>query len=86
MRASDPEQYQQTISILDAAVDLAKKSEAFTEIGKKGSVGNSNGSAWETIEKKAAEIRKADPDMEYYASIDKACLQNPELVHEYEQA
>ena len=86
MKASDPEQYQQTISILDAAVDLAKKSGAFTEIGKKGSVGNSNGSAWETIEKKAAEIRKADPNMEYHVSIDKACLQNPELVHEYEQA
>lgn len=79
----DPAQYEKTIAMLDSAVTATAGT--FAEIGKKGSLDNPNGSAWDKIEKKAAEIRKSDPSMGYHEAIDKACEQNPELVAEYEQ-
>ncbi len=36
------------------------------------------------IEKKAEEIRKAAPAMTCAEAIDKACIDNPDLVHQYE--
>ena len=36
------------------------------------------------LRKKADEIQVANPDMNRQAAIDKACQQNPQLVHEYE--
>ena len=78
----EPAQYEKTIAMLDSAV--AATAGAFAEIGKRGSLDNPNGSAWDKIEKKAAEIRKAAPDMGYHEAIDKACSENPELVAEYE--
>lgn len=77
-------QYEKTIALLDSAV--AATAGTFAEIGKKGSQDNLNGSAWDKIEKKAAEIRKSEPSIGYHEAIDKACVQNPELVAEYEQS
>lgn len=79
----DPAQYSKTIAMLDSAVTATAGT--FAEIGKRGSLDNPNGSAWDKIEKKAAEIRKASPSTGYHESIDKACTENPELVAEYEQ-
>lgn len=78
-----PEQYEKTVALLDAAV--AATAGTFAEIGKKGSLENPNGSAWDRIEKKAAELRKNDAAMGYHEAIDKICSEHPELVAEYEQ-
>ncbi|WP_288313034.1 hypothetical protein [uncultured Selenomonas sp.] len=85
LKKNSPEGYEATINALDQAVEATKASGMFGEIGKRGVAGQ-NGSAWAQIEKKAADIRKAQPTMEYHESIDLACQQNPDLVHEYENA
>lgn len=76
--------YADMIGILDASVEAVSKSNMFTEIGKSGGYGGSEPDAWSKIEKKADEIQVANPDMNRQAAIDKACQQNPQLVHEYE--
>lgn len=76
--------YTDMIGILDASVEAVSKSSMFTEIGKSGGYGGSESDAWSKIEKKADEIQVAHPDINRQAAIDKACQQNPQLVHEYE--
>lgn len=76
--------YTDMIGILDASVEAVSKSNMFAEIGKSGGYGGSEPDAWSKIEKKADEIQVANPDMNRQAAIDKACQQNPQLVHEYE--
>lgn len=76
--------YTDMIGILDASVEAVSKSSMFTEIGKSGGYGGSEPDAWSKIEKKADEIQVANPDLNRQAAIDKACQQNPQLVHEYE--
>lgn len=76
--------YTDMIGILDASVEAVSKSSMFTEIGKSGGYGGGEPDAWSKIEKKADEIQVANPDMNRQAAIDKACQQNPQLVHEYE--
>lgn len=76
--------YTDMIGILDASVEAVSKSSMFTEIGKSGGYGGSEPDAWSKIEKKADEIQVANPDMNRQMAIDKACQQNPQLVHEYE--
>lgn len=83
LKKNSPEGYEATINALDQAVEATKASGMFGEIGKRGVTGQ-NGNAWAQIEKKAADIRKSNPAMEYHESIDVACQQNPDLVHEYE--
>lgn len=76
--------YTDMIGILDASVEAVNKSSMFAEIGKSGGYGGAELNAWSKIEKKADEIQVANPDMNRQAAIDKACQQNPQLVHEYE--
>lgn len=76
--------YTDMIGILDASVEAVSKSSMFTEIGKSGGYGGGEPDAWAKIEKKADEIQVANPDMNRQMAIDKACQQNPQLVHEYE--
>lgn len=76
--------YTDMIGILDASVEAVSKSNMFTEIGKSGAYGGGEPDAWSKIEKKADELQVANPDMNRQAAIDKACQQNPQLVHEYE--
>lgn len=76
--------YTDMVSILDASVEAVSKSSMFTEIGKSGGYGGSEADAWSKIEKKADELQVANPDMNRQTAVDKACQQNPQLVHEYE--
>lgn len=76
--------YTDMIGILDASVEAVNKSSMFAEIGKSGGYGGTEPDAWTTIEKKADEIQVANPDMNRQTAIDKACQQNPQLVHDYE--
>lgn len=76
--------YTDMIGILDASVEAVSKSSMFTEIGKSGGYGGGEPDTWAKIEKKADEIQVANPDINRQAAIDKACQQNPQLVHDYE--
>ena len=88
LKAAGGTAYNDMIGVLDANLEAVQKSGAFSEIGKRGGdhshTTTGADDAWSQIEKKAEEIRKSAPTMGYYEAIDKACQQNPELVHEYE--
>ena len=80
--------YADMIGVLDASLATVEASPAFNEIGKRGTgvaaAASSEDAAWSMIEKKAEEIMKSAPTMTRAQAIDKACQQNPELVHQYE--
>ena len=77
--------YTDMITILDASVEAVNKSAMFSEVGKSGSftTGSENG-AWAKIEKKADDIQAQNPNIDRHSAIDMACMQNPDLVHDYE--
>lgn len=84
LKAAGGTAYDDMIGVLDGAVAAVEKSGLFGEVGKRG-VGATGGTdAWSQIEKKAEEIRKSNANLSYAESIDAACVQNPDLVHEYE--
>lgn len=84
LKAAGGTAYDDMIGVLDGAVAAVEKSGLFGEVGKRG-VGATGGTdAWSQIEKKAEEIRKSNATLSYAESIDAACVQNPDLVHEYE--
>ncbi len=87
LKAAGGTAYADMIGVLDANLAVVQASPAFTEIGKRGGTGapaSDADTAWAQIEKKAKEIRKSAPTMSYTEAIDKACEQNPDLVHQYE--
>jgi len=88
LKAAGGTAYNDMIGVLDANLEAVQKSGAFSEIGKRGGdhshATTGADDAWSQIEKRAEEIRKSAPTMDYYEAIDQACQQNPELVHEYE--
>ena len=85
LKAAGGSAYDDMISVLDASVEAVNKSGIFTEIGKSGSYGfGEETAAWAKIEKKADEIQAANPNMGRHQAIDMACMQNPNLVHDYE--
>lgn len=84
LQAAGGTAYADMIGILDGAVAAVEKSGLFGEVGKRGVNGTGGADAWSQIEKKAEEIRKNNVNMSIAESIDAACVQNPDLVHEYE--
>lgn len=85
LKAAGGTAYTDMISVLDASLDAVNRSGVFEEIGKSGSYsGGQSTGAWSRIEKKADEIMAANPNIGRYQAIDMACMQNPSLVHEYE--
>lgn len=83
MKKSNEANYNAFIGILDESLGLVEKSGLFTEIGKSAG-GSAPVGAVAKIEAKAAEIRKADPNMDYNTSIAKAWETSPELMDEYD--
>ena len=85
LKAAGGSAYDDMISVLDASVEAVNKSGVFSEIGKSGSYGTGEETAaWSKIEKKADEIQATNPKMSRHQAIDMACMQNPTLVHDYE--
>lgn len=76
--------YNDMISILDSNLEAVEKSGVFSEIGKRGGAVASD--PWSKIEVAAQEIMKSNADMRWSDAIDKACLQHPDLVEEYEKS
>lgn len=87
LKAAGGTAYADMIGVLDANLAVMQASPAFTEVGKRGGTGapiSDADAAWAQIEKKAEEIRKSAPTLSFAEAIDKACEQNPDLVHQYE--
>ena len=81
-KAASEEAYSQLVTALDGALDIAKRSGMFDEIGSNGNGGTSDAVA--RIEKRVSEIRKAHPDMTECQARDMAFQENPELIAEFE--
>ena len=81
-KAASEEAYTQIITALDAALDIAKRSGMFDEIGSNGNGGATDAEA--RIEKRVEEIRKAHPEMSVFVARDMAFQENPELIAEFE--
>jgi hypothetical protein len=81
-KAASEEAYSQLVTALDGALDIAKRSGMFDEIGSNGNGGTSDAAA--RIEKRVSEIRKAHPDMTECQARDMAFQENPELIAEFE--
>lgn len=87
MKNYGEETFNEYISALDQNLALVEKSGLFTEIGKSGNAGAYVGTDAESkIEKAATELRKSNPDMSYFDSIEKAWEEHPELAAEYERS
>ena len=84
LKKSDEASYDAFVGVLDEHLALVEKSGLFAEIGKSAGGYSAGGSVQDKIEAKAAEIRKADPSMNYTQSIAKAWEDNPELFAEYD--
>ena len=75
--------YNDMISMLDEMVSMQEAT--FAEIGKSGHMSADAGNdAWEKIEKKAGELQASNPKLGWHQAVDMACMQNPSLVHDYE--
>lgn len=87
MKKSSEDTYNAYVGLLDENLSMVEKSGLFSEIGKSGVQGNYVGTSAEAkIEKAAEELRKSNPMMNYYDSIEKAWEQHPELAAEYDKA
>ena len=84
LKKSGEANYNAFVAALDANLELANKSNLFTEVGK-----NTHGATASGAEAKLAEIAKGfmkdDPNLNYNAAMVKACEANPELRAEYEK-
>lgn len=81
-KAASEEAYTQIITALDAALDIAKRSGMFNEIGSNGNGGTTDAEA--RIAKRVEEIRKAHPEMSVFVARDLAFQENPELIAEFD--
>ena len=81
VKAASEEAYKELVSSLDSVLDVAKRSGAFTELGRNGT-GATDAEA--KIAKRAAELREKNPSMSIYEARDKAFSENPELIKDFE--
>ena len=84
LRAAGGTAYDDMIALLDSTKEAVEKSGVFGEIGKSGSAAGTGDSAWNKIEKAAAEVMSANVNMTRAQAIEKVCDEHPELVAEYE--
>ena len=84
LKKSDETGYTAYIAMLDKALALVQKSGLFTEIGRASHDGTAGSNPVEKIQAIAAEIQKADPNLDHISAVNKAWEQHPELVREYE--
>ena len=84
LKKSGEANYNAFVAALDANLELANKSNLFTEVGK-----NTHGATASGAEAKLSEIAKGfmkdDPNLNFNAAMVKACETNPELRAEYEK-
>lgn len=80
----EPEVYGQFVKRMDNALAAVEKAGIFEEIGKRGGMEEPEASdaneAWAQVEKKAAEICKARPELSIWKARDMVCQEHPELA------
>jgi hypothetical protein len=84
MKAAGGTAYDDTIAMLNQAVDTIEKSAAFTEIGKSGSHGTTEGASWAKAEAQAAEIMKSK-NVSKAQALDEVFQNDPVLAAECEK-
>ena len=84
MKKSDENVYKSYVAILDKSLGLVEKSGIFTEIGKSAGAQNTAAGAEDKIAKKAEEIMKSNPTMDFDTAVAKAWEENPALFDEYD--
>lgn len=85
LRAAGGTAYNDMISVLDQAVCAVEKSGAFTEIGKSGHGGTTDGGAWSEAEAKAVELMKSRTGLSKAQALDEVFVANPELAERCEK-
>ncbi|MDE7425067.1 MAG: hypothetical protein K2N51_15510 [Lachnospiraceae bacterium] len=80
LRAAGGTAYNDMIAVLDQAVETVEKSGAFSEIGKSGGYGSTEGGAWAEANAKAAEIMKSRTGLSNAQALDEVFVANPELA------
>ena len=84
LKAAGGTAYTDMIAVLDGAVAAIEKSGAFTEIGKSGGAGTTDGAAWTKAETQAAEIMKSK-NVTKAQALDEVFRNDPELAAECEK-
>lgn len=84
LKAAGGTAYTDMIAVLDGAVAAVEKSGAFTEIGKSGGAGITDGAAWTKAETQAAEIMKSK-NVTKAQALDEVFRNDPELAAECEK-
>lgn len=84
LKAAGGTAYIDMIAVLDGAVAAVEKSGAFTEIGKSGGAGTTDGAAWTKAETQAAEIMKSK-NVTKAQALDEVFRNDPELAAECEK-
>lgn len=84
LKAAGGTAYTDMIAVLDGAVAAVEKSGAFTEIGKSGGAGTTDGTAWTKAETQAAEIMKSK-NVTKAQALDEVFRNDPELAAECEK-
>lgn len=84
LKAAGGTAYTDMIAVLDGAVAAVEKSGAFTEIGKSGGTGTTDGAAWTKAETQAAEIMKSK-NVTKAQALDEVFRNDPELAAECEK-
>lgn len=84
LKAAGGTAYTDMIVVLDGAVAAVEKSGAFSEIGKSGGAGTTDGAAWTKAETQAAEIMKSK-NVTKAQALDEVFRNDPELAAECEK-
>lgn len=84
LKAAGGTAYTDMIAVLDGAVATVEKSGAFSEIGKSGGAGTTDGAAWTKAETQAAEIMKSK-NVTKAQALDEVFRNDPELAAECEK-
>lgn len=85
LKAAGGTAYNDMITVLDQAVETVEKSGAFSEIGKSGHGGSTDGSAWAEAEAKAVELMKSKAGLSKTQALDEVFVSDPELASRCEK-
>lgn len=77
--------YKDMLAVLDQTVDAVEKSGVFSEIGKSGHGGSTDGGAWAEAETKAVELMKSKAGLTKAQAIDEVLMSDPALAERCEK-
>lgn len=84
VKKSDAKAYEELIAILDQSLDIAKRSNLFSEVGSNANANASGTDSAKIIAKHVSEIRKNRPELSEAEALDMVFQTNPDLIAEYD--